>query len=142
MPTKCGKRTQPPAAEGPVLNPAAIHGGEPVPLDQETMERWFALVEQNGGHVYRDFVRTVGGLTFSPLALDGTGANQVARFNPLRALRPMPTIRPRPRFGTRSVAKAQPPGDTSPVRMAPRSPCSTVASMRRPRFSFLETWPI
>jgi hypothetical protein len=102
-----------------VLNPSAIRGGEPLPLDEDTMGRWFAMVERSGGQAYRDFVRTVGGLTFSPVALDAADADQVARFNPLRALRPMPSIRPRPRFGTRSVAKAQPPANTSPVRMAP-----------------------
>lgn len=103
-----------------VLHPSAIRGGQPVPLDPETMERWFALVERNGGRVYRDYVRQVGGLTFSALSIDNDHADSVARFNPLRALRPMPAIRPRPIFGSRAVvSRVNPPRQQQPMYDAP-----------------------
>jgi subtilisin family serine protease len=103
-----------------VLHPAATAiGREPQPLDEETMAKWYELVSAAGGQVYRDYVRRVGGLTFSPVSLDERGADQVARFNPLRAIRPMPSIRPRPRFGTRVTARLRPPSDTNPIRQGP-----------------------
>ena len=102
-----------------VLHPAAI-SPEPVPLDVETLfGKWYRLVSASGGQVYADYVRRVGGLTFIPVALDEHGAETVARFNPLRALRPMPAIRPRPRFGTRNVPRLRAPHDTTPIRQSP-----------------------
>lgn len=80
-----------------VLHPRAVRSGEPVPIDDEALERWIALVESRGGEVHRDFFRQVGGLTFMPIRASSTDAPELARFNPLRVLRPMPAIRPRPR---------------------------------------------
>lgn len=103
-----------------VLHPAATAFGlEPEPLDDATLAKWYELVSAAGGEVNRDYVRRVGGLTFTPVSLDEHGAEQVARFNPLRALRPMPPIRPRPRFGTRAAARVRPPSDTTPIRRNP-----------------------
>ena len=103
-----------------VLHPAAtVIGLEPEPLDEETLAKWYHLVSEAGGQVYRDYVRRVGGLTFTPVSLDEHGASQVARFNPLRAIRPMPPIRPRPRFGPRSAARLRPPNDPTPIRQSP-----------------------
>lgn len=98
-----------------VLHPLTSRLGEPVPLDDETLERWFALIEAEGGEAYREYVRRVGGLTFTPVSLDDAGIASLARFNPLRVLRPMPAIRPRPRFGTRSVQKLKAPSTHEPV---------------------------
>jgi hypothetical protein len=103
-----------------VLHPAATAMGlEPEPLGEAALEKWYRLVAVAGGQVYRDYVRRVGGLTFAPVSLDEHGAEQVARFNPLRALRPMPSIRPRPRFGSRAIARLRPPSDTTPIRQSP-----------------------
>lgn len=85
-----------------VLHPLTSHLGEPVPLDNETLDRWTELIANEGGTIHRDYIRRVGGLTFTPVSLRSSHAASLARFNPLRVLRPMPAIRPRPRFGTRS----------------------------------------
>ena len=102
-----------------VLHPATTVQGEPVAVSAETVEKWFALVEQRGGTAHRDFVRQVGGLTFAPVTLRGSSALDVARFNPLRALRPMPAIRPAPAVMLRAVTNALPPATTEPLVDAP-----------------------
>ena len=48
-----------------VLHPLTTLSGEAVPLDEATLLRWFALIEAHNGYAHRDFVRTVGGLTFT-----------------------------------------------------------------------------
>jgi hypothetical protein len=58
--------------------------------------RWNALISSLGGAVERDFVRSIKGLTFMPVRLSPDAAREAARFNPLRAIRPMPSIRPLP----------------------------------------------
>lgn len=98
-----------------VLHPRASALGEPMPLDEETLERWFSLIANEGGEVHRDYIRRVGGLTFTPVSLETERVSAVARFNPLRVLRPMPAIRPRPRFGTRSVQRLIAPASNQPV---------------------------
>jgi subtilisin family serine protease len=99
-----------------VLHPQGARSGEPVPIDESTLARFFALIESLRGHPHRDFVRQVGGLTFTPVTLESDDdALVLARFNPLRVLRPMPAIRPRPRFGTRSGQRVSPPSSTHPV---------------------------
>lgn len=98
-----------------VLHPQSSRLGEPLPLDQDTLDRWFSLIAAEGGEVHRDFVRRVGGLTFTPVSLDDNRIESLARFNPLRVLRPMPAIRPRPRFGMRSVQRLSSPPASQPV---------------------------
>ncbi|MDR2372821.1 MAG: S8 family peptidase [Bifidobacteriaceae bacterium] len=98
-----------------VLHPSTARLGEPVPLDDETLELWFDLVATEDGEVHRDFVRRAGGLTFTPVSLDAERIVSLARFNPLRVLRPMPSIRPRPRFGTRSFQRLAAPTSSQPV---------------------------
>ncbi|TAK24757.1 MAG: S8 family peptidase [Chloroflexota bacterium] len=105
-----------------VLHPAAGVGRYSEPIDEGTLEKWFSLVQAEGGEGYRDFVRQVGGLTFAPIRLRASAVDRVARFNPLRALRPIPMIRPIPAFGVRAVNPFLPPSST-----APRSPSPTVA---------------
>lgn len=92
-----------------VLHPRAVRSGEPVPVDDDALERWITLVESRGGSVHTEFLRQVGGLTFMPIRASLTEAPELARFNPLRVLRPMPAIRPRPRFGLRSGSRVIPP---------------------------------
>ena len=103
-----------------VLHPSTLIRGEPQPLDPATMDKWFAYVSSLGGHSYRDFIRHVGGLTFAPVALASSQVDRLARFNPLRTLRPMPGIRPSPRIGTRSVSRLAPPVDPRPAEQRPR----------------------
>ncbi len=116
--TSINEEAQPESAERKVweavLHPRASTLGEPIPLDQETLERWFDLIQSEGGEVHRDYVRRVGGLTFTPVSVDDVRASSLSRFNPLRVLRPMPAIRPRPRFGTRSVQRLSAPSSTQP----------------------------
>ncbi|WP_237158240.1 S8 family peptidase [Mycobacteroides franklinii] len=88
-----------------VLHPRAVRSGEPVPIDEDALDRWGSLVQARGGTVHRDFLRQVGGLTFMPIRVAAGQAPELARFNPLRVLRPMPAIRPRPRFGLRSSSR-------------------------------------
>ena len=99
-----------------VLHPLTTLSGEAVPLDEATLLRWFALIEAHNGYAHRDFVRTVGGLTFTPVTMPSDeDAAALAAFNPLRTLRPMPAIRPRPRFGLRSGNRLRPPASSRPV---------------------------
>jgi hypothetical protein len=98
-----------------VLHPRAVRSGEPVPIEDDTLERWFALVEAHGGEAHRDYLRRIGGLTFVPVRATSGAATELARFNPLRVLRPMPSIRPRPRFGLRSGGRLAAPAATGAV---------------------------
>jgi hypothetical protein len=75
-------------------------------------------VQANHGQVYESFIRRVGGLTFVPVSVAAAEALRLARFNPLRVLRPMPAIRPRPRFGLRSVQRVTPPANPQPMSTA------------------------
>lgn len=102
-----------------VLHPSTTQNGEPIPADRETLDKWIRLVRDEGGDVITDYIREVGGLTFAPIRIDTSAASRLARFNPLRALRPMPQIRPRPRFGARSDRKLLPPSQTSPILSSP-----------------------
>lgn len=75
-----------------VLHPTGINAmGDPTPAGDDIIEKWGALVEALGGTPYFDFVRTTSGLTFAPALVNPTRARELARFNPLRAVRPMPT---------------------------------------------------
>lgn len=99
-----------------VLHPRTTLSGNAVPLDEETLERWFALVETHNGHAHRNYVRRVGGLTFMPVTMPSEqDAAALASFNPLRTLRPMPAIRPRPRFGLRSGGRLGAPATGQPL---------------------------
>lgn len=55
-------------------------------------ERWMQLVNSLGGDIDVDYVRTLGGLTFMPVTLDAATIGEVAQFNPLRNLHPMPEV--------------------------------------------------
>lgn len=103
-----------------VLHPLTASEGHAVALSDTAVEKWFRLVEERGGAGHRDYVRRVGGLTFAPVTLRGSQALDVARFNPLRALRPMPPIRPTPTIFLRAApAVVVPPPVPDPVSNAP-----------------------
>lgn len=117
-PERSSDQTRPPGARTweAVLHPRSSLSGEAVPIDEGTLERWFELIEAHNGYAHRDFVRQVGGLTFTPVTMPSEeDAAALASFNPLRALRPMPAIRPRPRFGLRSGSRLVAPASGRPV---------------------------
>ncbi|WP_139278482.1 S8 family peptidase [Rhodococcoides fascians] len=98
-----------------VLHPRTSRLGEQLPLDDSTLLLWEELIASEEGLFHRDYVRRVGGLTFTPVTLRSERVGNLSRFNPLRVLRPMPSIRPRPRFGTRSRNSLIPPATQQPV---------------------------
>jgi len=102
-----------------VLHPLTTSEGHAVPLSDAAVEKWFHLVEGRGGRAHREYVRRVGGLTFAPVTLRGGEALDVARFNPLRALRPMPSIRPIPAIFLRAAAMVAPPVVLDPIASSP-----------------------
>lgn len=102
-----------------VLHPATARGGELVAVGDGVLDQWSSLVQQLGGVIYDDFVRRSGGLTFSPLSLPRGTADAIARFNPLRVLRPMPAIRPRPSVTLRTGSRLSPPATRAPVQLEP-----------------------
>ena len=103
-----------------VLHPSTTVRGEPQRLDEQTMDKWFRLVRSLEGESHDAYVRHVGGLTFAPVVLASSRADELARFNPLRALRPMPALRPRPNIGTRAPSRLGPPPAGQPAQTQPR----------------------
>jgi hypothetical protein len=105
-----------------VLHPAIDAAGN---LSESVLEliinRWRALVQDHGGKLHDDYIRSVGQLTFMPVTIAAAALDALAQFNPLRVLRPMPRMRAIP-SGLRSVAVQatfQPPAQsTSSERIA------------------------
>lgn len=62
----------------------------------ENFRKWVTYIEKLGGHVDVDFRRDVEHLTFVPVELAGESIDGAAAFNLLRAIRPMPSLRPFP----------------------------------------------
>jgi hypothetical protein len=62
----------------------------------ENFQRWTTYVAGLGGRVDVDYRRDVEHLTFVPVELAGEALHDAARFNLLRAIRPMPELRPFP----------------------------------------------
>ncbi|ORV24650.1 hypothetical protein AWB98_20630 [Mycolicibacterium conceptionense] len=100
-----------------VLHPSTISPtGSVLSAESGTLTRWFDLIESLDGQIYLDFISDVGGLTFVPLRAPLGAAARLSEFNPLRALRPMPIIRPRPPLlGTRQLLQTQPPATSTPI---------------------------
>jgi hypothetical protein len=115
-------RTRPDVPEGElltweaVLHPAVDAAGEATTAErQQILKKWAEWVETLGGEVAVDYQRTVRDMTFMPVRLPAGAAEQATRFNPLRALRPMPKVRPIPVDPLRVIATASqlpapPPG--------------------------------
>jgi hypothetical protein len=76
------------------------------------------LVERLDGEMRRSYLRHVGSLTFVPIRLGRQHLDELERFNPLRALRPMPHMRRIPETRIRSVdlgaTAPEPPSDHPP----------------------------
>ena len=100
-----------------VLHPTGINAaGHPTPAGDDIIEKWGLLVESLDGTPHLDFVRSAGGLTFAPARVNPANVQELARFNPLRAVRPMPTIRPLPAVGPRGTRpRVHPPDELSPM---------------------------
>lgn len=99
-----------------VLHPAVDARGEITAAERElVLGKWAEWVHVLGGEVAVDYERRVRGMTFVPVRLPAGAAEQAVRFNPLRALRPMPKVRPVPVgplrvVSTASQLPAPPPG--------------------------------
>jgi hypothetical protein len=61
---------------------------------QEIIDKFLAYVDHLSMEAVIRYRRDIRGLTFLPIRADRQGAEQLARFTFLRAIRPMPTIRP------------------------------------------------
>jgi Subtilase family len=100
-----------------VLNQIGRDELERAELGGAALARWFEYVRSLDGDVDEDYVRPVGGMVFVPVALQKELVEEAARFNLLRALRPMPKIRPRPQPIFRSTPHAPlPPPPTSDTK--------------------------
>ncbi len=99
-----------------VLHPAVDARGEATAAEHElVLGKWVEWVGLLGGEVARKYERRVRGMTFVPIRLPAGAAEDAVRFNPLRALRPMPKVRPVPIGPLRVVSTgsrlpAPPPG--------------------------------
>jgi len=110
-------RSQPPTHEGElitweaVLHPPIAATGRPSESERGAiMEKWTSWVKSLGGEVAEKYERTIKGMTFMPVRLPSDAGPEAVRFNPLRALRPMPHIRPIPTSPLRiRTTKGQPP---------------------------------
>jgi len=98
LPRPVGASSDTTAEAGPVME-AVLHpqggsqGGRPSPASQMTLSRWSELVTGLGGRVENDWIRVVGNLTFVPIRIDPSAIVEVAQFNALRSLHPMPSLR-------------------------------------------------
>ncbi|MGH2870372.1 MAG: hypothetical protein ACRDNK_22735, partial [Solirubrobacteraceae bacterium] len=99
-----------------VLHPTVDASGDVTNAErQEVLAKWVAWVERLGGEIAVNYQRIVRGMTFMPVRLPAGAAEPATRFNPLRALRPMPKVRPIPVGPLRVVTTARqlpgpPPG--------------------------------
>jgi hypothetical protein len=84
------------------------------------LEKWSAWIAQLGGDVATEYQRVIKGLTFVPVLLATEHGSDAARFNPLRALRPMPQVRPIPVGPLRVVSTTQ-RAPAAPESQRPRS---------------------
>lgn len=92
-----------------VLHPAVAASGDMTADEyRSVMEKWHNWVTALGGEIADDFTRVVKGMTFVPVRLPASAGAAAARFNPLRALRPMPRVRPIPSTPLRVTASSLP----------------------------------
>jgi hypothetical protein len=102
-----------------VLHPLADSRGRYSEEERSSvLAKWDALVGDLGGQVDHDYIRTIKGLTFMPVRLPADAGRQAARFNPLRAIRPMPSVRPLPvaplRVAATNATPSEPPAAERP----------------------------
>lgn len=97
-----------------VLHPAIDADGRPSAAAAERVAgKLEALVQRLDGEMRREYLRRVGSLTFVPIRLHRRHLGDLERFNPLRAVRPMPQLRRIPEKRIRGTdlqgAEPQPP---------------------------------
>jgi hypothetical protein len=102
-----------------VLNPVGRTDDEQVRWGQEAFEKFAAHIAKLSGEVDRDYRRVVRGVTFVPVLLPVEEVLRAPEFNLLRAIRPMPAVRPVPsvimRTTFRSPPLRPPPSDATPA---------------------------
>lgn len=102
-----------------VFHPAADGRGEFSSTESDSVWRkWLDLVASLGGEVAERYRRRIKDLTFVPVRLPVEAVADAAAFNPLRAIRPMPSIRPIPVSPLRQLAD---PSPTPPSGERPQS---------------------
>lgn len=112
--------------------PAEAHDGVPITWEavlhrtydddarrrDQIFDKWVSFIESLAGAVKTEYRRVVEGITFVPISLPANAIDQVVQFNPLRAVRPMPTMRPTTVSVLRVLEaepKPQPPFSDRPV---------------------------
>lgn len=104
-----------------VLHPAVLGNGELGPATQQTLHKLATLVASFGGELVESYLRNVESLTFVPLRLPSEAIDAVEEFNPLRALRRMPLLRPISADSMiRSATYAPPPVIPRPISDEPK----------------------
>lgn len=99
-----------------VLHPRLDRAGASrLPAADDVFRKWERYVRSLGGRVLRRYRRNLAGLTFVPVRLPIDAALDAARFNPLRAIRPMPAMRPLPNLLRAGSARVAPPPDARPL---------------------------
>jgi hypothetical protein len=106
-----------------VLHPSVPQSGWARVTADGDFEKWSAWIAQLGGTVIADYRRSIEGLTFVPVRLSPERLLEAARFNPLRAIRPMPQMRPVPVTVMRSATELRAPIPPPPGE-GPRSDIS------------------
>ncbi|WP_163869600.1 S8 family peptidase [Myxococcus eversor] len=92
-----------------VLNPIGRNKNERSDLEPEAFLRWVKHIRDLDGDVDIEFRRELGGVIFVPIALHAEAIHEAARFNLVRAIRPMPSIRPyRPTFRRTASSSKRP----------------------------------
>ena len=97
-----------------VLNPSIHRSGARRPADDSVLKKWVNWAAELGAEVDSEYTRVVGDLTFSLIRIPRGLEDQLARFNPLRSLRPMPDFRPIMDFGLRSLGRVVAAASTVP----------------------------
>lgn len=87
--------------DGLAMFESVLHGrpgasGRAEPAGLEVTDRWAEFVRSLDGEAELDWTRTSGPVTFMPVRIAPDRAVEAARFNPLRAVQPMPRLRPLP----------------------------------------------
>lgn len=87
-------------------------------LEDEAFQKWIHFIERLGGEVDVEYRRQAGRLMFVPVALPVEAILETPQFNLLRAIRPMPKVRPLP---TRILRVAPPQAPRPPTDPTPAS---------------------
>jgi hypothetical protein len=86
-------------------------------LQEQILAKWRELVHHLGGEIHESFRREVGNLTFMPVRMARGRIDELAQFNPLRVIRPMPRLRrlPEQRLRAVDVGAVSTPGGSPPA---------------------------